>query len=60
MFKIEIRLVDRKTKLFKREIRLVYRKTKMFKRNIRLVKRKHKDVLNENQTGLQETQRCFK
>ena len=56
MFKIEIRLVDRKTKLFKREIRLVYRKTKMFKRNIRLVNRKHKDVLNENQTGLQENQ----
>ena len=31
MFKIEIRLVNRKTKLFKREIRLVNRKTKVLK-----------------------------
>ena len=32
MFKIEIRLVNRKTKLFKRKIRLVNKKTKIFKR----------------------------
>ena len=41
MFKIEIRLVNRKTKLFKREIRLVNRKTK---------------VLKGKQTGLLENQ----